>query len=169
MSFWLLFFIIFIIYLRWKPKRGRGSTDAGIENPFADDEKPKTTMADRGLFERGFTSCITASGDVEVDIEAAFNGLTIPQLNEIAAYYKTKVNNEYKMKFIAEKMMIGPSIKDLKVRVDAAMDRHRISYGKALWNFSVVDGAFNAEIVKQKVQSILDFKKGIAAANAMNP
>ena len=127
-------------------------------------------MADRALFEKGFTSCIAAS-DVaeEVDIDAAFNGLTIPELTQIAAYYKSKVNNEYKLKFIAEKMTIGPSISDVKVRVDAAMDRHRTSYGKALWDMSMVEGAFNAEAVRTKVQSILDFKKGLAAANAMNP
>ena len=174
MSFWLLFFLyllLFIIYLRWKPKRGRaaGVAEAGIENPFATDEKPKTSMADRGLFERGFTACITASEAAEVDVEAALNGLTIPQLTQIVAYYKTKATAEVKLRFIAEKMTIGPSISDVKVRVDAAMERHKTSCGTALWNMSVSDGAFNVEVVRTKVQSILDFKKGIEAANAMNP
>ena len=126
-------------------------------------------MADRAVFELGFTACIAASEAEEVDVDTALGALTIPQLTQIVAYYKTKATSEVKLKFIAEKMTVGPTIGFLKVRVDSALGRHKLLCGKALWDLSVSDGVFNVEVVKNKVQSILDFKKGIAAANAMNP
>ena len=140
------------------PKRGR----ADVENPFAEDEKVKTTLNDRALFEEGFHACVRASSMEDFDFEQALNNLTLDDLNKMLAYFKTKATNENKLKFISEFLGDGPALKKIDMRASTALERFKNRVAKGLWDMGLVDGVFSPDGIKQKIQSIYDYKRGEA-------
>ena len=140
------------------PKRGR----ADVENPFAEDEKPKTTANDRALFEEGFHACVRASEMEDYDFENGLNALSIDDLNKMLAYFKTKATNENKLRFVSEFLGDGPALKKINIKTQTALDRFKKMVSKGLWDMGLVDGVFSPEVVKQKIQTIFDYKRGEA-------
>ena len=138
------------------PKRGREN----VENPFAEEEKPKTTVNDRGLFEEGFHACVRASDMEDFNFENNLNALTVGDLNKMLAYFKTKATNESKLKYVSEFLGDGPALKKIDIRTSSALERFKKLVAKGLWDMGLVDGVFTVEVVKQKIQTIYDFKRG---------
>ena len=146
-------------------ERAAGRASEVHENPFAEEDKSLASTEDRGLFEQGFYACVRASTMEDLDIEEAMNNLSIPQLNKMIAHFKTKATNENKLKFMAEMIGDGYVLKCVRLKVENSNARFLKIVAKGLWDMGTVDGTFSVDEVKQKVQSVSDFKKGQASSS----